>query len=205
MAALSIANNHHEPLPKGLLPETYGFIGLQIWQHYDRVLVQHLQNHYTVVCISIFYLQNYLEDRALLHPRVEGYVAFVEDRTASRKRVNAGIGEDNIFLLFKVFKEFKKQLIAYEQINQDSLVVKLKTNPLPAFFWNCNQSYPFEFDFEVLKTEDKISSHRLNSYFDWDFIDVYIEDLERGLLGDQEDVFEDQENLSWHKADFFEF
>ena len=178
MPVLSIVNNHQEPLPGGLLPETYGFIGLQIWQHYDKVIVQHLQNHYTVVCISIFqFLQNYLEDRTLTHPKLENSVPLKKE--SDRSRFDAKIGKDKIFFLFKVFKKFKKQLVAYEQKNRDCLVVKLKTSPFPIFFWNCAELYPLEFDFDVLRAKGTISFDLLDSYFDWGFIGRYDEAINK--------------------------
>ena len=172
MPAFCIINNHHEPLSKGLFPETYGFIRLQMWQHFDKFLVQHLQNHYTVVCISIFqFLQKYLENRAVRHPKIEESVVLTKG--SDRERFDANIGKDNIFLLFKVFKKLKKQVIAYEQTNKDSLVVKLKTSPFPVFFWNCDEFYPLEFNFKVLKKKGTISFDLLERFFDWDFIDAY--------------------------------
>ena len=188
MPLLSIVNNHHEPLPKGLSPETYGFIGLQIWQHYDKILVQHLQNHYTSVCMYIFqFLQKYLEYRAVTHPKTGESVSSVKE--SNRNRFDANIGKDNILFLFKVFKKFKKQVIAYEQTNKDSLVVKLKMSPFPVFFWNCDESYPLEFDFKVLKKKGIISFDIIDAYFDWDFIGRYEEAVNKEYL-DQEDKYD---------------
>ena len=77
--------------------------------------------------------------------------------------------------MFKVFKKFKKKLIVYEQKNQDSLVIRLETNPFPVFFWNCDLFYPLKFDFKVLKQENKISFDLLERVFDWDFMEAYVE------------------------------
>lgn len=99
------------------------------------------------------------------HSRLKRYGPLIENKAASRIRVDARIGKENIFLLFKFFKELRYKVVDYEENYKKSIVIKLKIYFLPVCFWNCDQSYLIKFDLISLKGNSTVLSEKLELVF----------------------------------------